>query len=369
MSLFNNPYFLNNHYYCDLTEELDYVDPASRVYCFGFGVGGGTIGCPDLILQNGLIHCGENQDWNCNLCGNDMPFWIPFGDDDNLDTFDFQFQQLGVAGTAVGILTPFGADNLIGSAPVWSASVSFEIRTCCDDEVFELTAEMQEAIVLESYVGYFSTQGYSSSIITTPIQLVRFNLMAIANYLLLADKETCFYFVFKFPASAQGYFNAPNQSGTLFFTAPFQYQKCDGFPYMYKIESKYSALDCFGNYYGNNFSQNINLTQGTPFVYSNALKVLGSFEQQSFEITKEKINATLKTVATQICENWLLRTTNMPIQYAKFVSNVLGGKEVHIDGVEYQVEGELSKNNDTGNQFYMEIPAINCNCNKSLSCE
>jgi hypothetical protein len=353
MELFNN-YFRNGIYYCDITEETDYPDPIARVYCWEFGSGIGSYGCPDLILQNGLWSCNELDSWNCNLCGNDLPFWIPFTDG---DTFDFQFHQMGYTTNADHAFYP---ENLISGSD--TAAVSVEIHLCCDDTIFELTEEMWSNVMEQEYVGTYNTQDYLNVTYANPIQMVRINLEAIKIYMEIQDIDPCFYFIFRFPTDSS---DLPSAETLDYYTEPFKYDTCEQFPYTYLIESVYTKTDCFNQYYGNNFNEGL----GNPFVYSNRVRVPGSFEQQNFSITKQQINTSLKTTASQICENWLLRTTHLPTKFVKYVTNVFAGKDVLIDGVEYQIEGELSKNNDTGNQFYLEVTATNCNCDKSLSCE
>jgi hypothetical protein len=352
MELFNN-YFGNNIQYCDITEEVDYPDPIARVFCWEFGSGIGSYGCPDLILQNGLWSCNDLDSWNCNLCGNDFPFWIPFTDG---STFDFQFQQVIYTTNADHAFYP---ENLISGSE--TAAVAVEIHLCCDDTIFEVDDFMWSQIMEQGYVGSYNSQDYLSDVFISPIQLIRINLEAIKLYLQIEDIEPCFYLVFKFPSSPESF---PSAEPIVYYTEPFKYDKCEKFPYIYSVESVYTKIDCFGQYYGDNFNEGL----GNPFVFSNKIYVPGSFEHQSFTITKEKINTTLKTTASQICENWVLRTTHLPSKFAKYLSNVFAGKDVLIDGVEYQIEGELSRNNETGNQFYLDVTAVNCNCNKSLSC-
>jgi hypothetical protein len=352
MELFDN-YQDSKGYFCDITPETNYLDPIARLICGEWGIGIGTFGCPDLYLYNGLWSCNDQLLWNCSLCGNDQPFWIPFTDG---DTFDFQFQQLY---TDITCDHAFYPENLITGGQ--TSAVSYEIHLCCDDTIFEVTEAMHQSIVQQQYVGSYITNDLSNTTIYNPIQMVRINLEAIKDYLMLADIEPCFYILFRFPKDNDC---LPSGSTLDIYTEPFKYRKCDVFPYIYNIESKYTYKDCYGSYYGNLFSEGI----GIPFVYSNRVRVPGSFEQQSFSISKEKIETSLKTTSSQICENWLLRTTHLPKGFAKFVVAILGGKDVLIDGTEYQVEGELARNNETGNQFYLEIPAQNCDCNKSLSC-
>lgn len=357
MQLFTNYQSPTGTYYCDITPSTNYLDPIARLICFG-GVGnGGYYGCPDMVLNYGFWSCNDQQLWNCNLCGNDMPFWVPFTDN---DTFDFQFQQLIYS---TECLHSFYPNNLIDN--VHTTCVSYEILTCCDGEKIELDEAMNEAIIEEAYIGEYMINSYDNSVVNYhPIQMARFNLEAIKNILIALDKEPCFYIVFRFSKNP-GDACLPTSDVFELTTEPFKFHNCDKFPYIYNIESNYSYKDCFGTYYGLNYTEG----QGIPFAYSNRVRVPGAFEQLGFNITKEKIQTSLKTTSTQVCENWVLKTTHLPKSFAKFVANVLAGRDVLIDGVEYQVEGELSRNNDTGNQFYLEIPAQNCNCNKSLSCE
>lgn len=354
MELFNS-YQGRGRYYCDITPVTDYLDPIARIRCFKCNcVVGVSYDCTDLVISNGLINCNDEALWNCNLCGNDLPFWIPFTDG---DTFDFQFQQPAYSTTCLHTFFP---ENLIdGGDP---SSVSYEIRLCCNGQALEMTTQMNNAIIEQAYIGEYITNEIDGSIEEHPIQMVRFNLEAIKDYLVLNNLEPCFYFVFRFPKEEGACL--PENDVSTYYSEPFKFYPCDKFPYIYNIESTYTYLDCFGSYYGNNFSEGL----GAPFVYSNRVRVPGSFEQQSFNITKEQIQTTLKTTATQVCENWLLRTTHLPKPFAKFVVGILAGRDVLIDGVEYQIQGELSRNNETGNQFYLEIPAQNCDCNKSLSC-
>lgn len=354
MELFTDYQFPNGTHYCDITPQTDYANPIARLICFG-GVGiGGTIGCPEVATNYGFWSCNDQLLWNCNLCGNDQPFWIPFTDG---DTFDFQFQQYFYS---TNCLHTFYPENLITGGN--TAAVSYEIHACCDDSIIELNNAQNASIIQQAYIGEYITNNYDGTVEYNPIQMARFDLEAIKNILLGLDLDPCFYIVFRFPKTFDC---MPEGEFITIYSEPFKFENCDNFPYIYNIESKYSSTDCFGTYYGFNYTWGL----GTPFIYSNRVRVPGAFEQLGFNITKEKIETSLKTTSTQVCENWILKTTHLPRAFAKFVTNVLAGRDVLIDGEEYQVEGELSRNNDTGNQFYLEIPAQNCNCNKSLSCE
>jgi hypothetical protein len=39
-----------------------------------------------------------------------------------------------------------------------------------------------------------------------------------------------------------------------------------------------------------------------------------------------------------------------------------------VNGTEYQVQGDINKNNENGSQWYLEVNFEKIDCNKSLSC-
>ncbi len=354
MFLFNS-YSIANVDYCDITNECSYPDPISRIRCIELESICGDL-CGKLVIENGLLLCDCADQWNCNLCGNDLPFWIPF---EAGDTFDFQFQQPNEI-TQVSCENGFLPEGLLSLND--AAFATFGIYSCCDDQALEIDKEMIDAIVVQSYIGSFNSYDYAGNLSVKPIQMIRFRLDAIAAFLEAQGLDQCFYFKFTFTTSR---LCLPfSQTQSTFCSEPFKMIPCSEGKKSQLLESTYSFLDCFGQYYGNDF----NLAAGIPFAFSNAIRVHGSFEQLSFSITKEQIDSTLKTTASQLCENWLLRTKHLPQRFAKYIATVLAGKDVTINGVEYQVEGELNKNNETGTQFYFDINAQRCDCNKSLSC-
>lgn len=354
MFLFNS-YSIANVAYCDITNECSYPDPISRIRCIEVENICGDL-CSKLIVENGLLLCDCADQWNCNLCGTDLPFWIPF---EAGDTFDFQFQQPNEI-TQVSCENAFLPEALLSTED--ASFATFGIYSCCDDQALEITKEMIDAIVVQSYIGSFNSYDYAGNLSVKPIQMIRFRLDAIAAFLEAQGLDQCFYFKFTFTGSRLCLPFSETQS--TFCSEPFKMIPCSDGKKSHLIESTYSFLDCFGQYYGNDF----NLAQGIPFTFSNAIRVHGSFEQTAFQITKEQIDSTLKTTASQLCETWLLRTKHLPQRFAKYLATVLAGKDVTINGVEYQVEGELNRNNETGSQFYFDVNAQRCDCNKSLSC-
>lgn len=358
MELFDS-YIQGNSYYCDVTGICEYPTPNSRVFCHDLQTICGI--CNGLVATNGLVLCNCDDSWNCNLCANDQPFWIPF--ESALpavsDTIDFQFQQPDEI-TGVECMNGWLPESLL--QPTYTAFATFDIRTCCDDTPLEIDEEMFGAIVSQQYVGSYNYTDYSGNVFTVPIQMIRFNLNAIRLYLEEAGLETCFYFVFKFTTTRQCL--GVTETFVEYCSEPFKAVICDK-NNTQLIESVYVKKDCFDFYYGNSFNSGV----GTPFEYSNRIRVPGYFEQENFTITKEIINTTLKTTMSQNSEVWQLRTTHLPQSFVKYLVNVLSGKNVYVNGVEYQVEGEIAKNNEAGSHWYLQVNFNKLNCTKSLTCE
>lgn len=355
MELFNS-YTTGNVFYCDSTNVPSFAEPNARVFCVEMENFCGA-DCSSLGVDNGLILCSPQDSWNCNLCANDVPFWIPF---ETGDTFDFQFQQpmKGNFNCENGWLP---TDLL---SPTEAAFASFEIRTCCSDTPLEITEEMFSVIADKQFVGVYETTDYLGNVTEQPIQMIRFDLTAIATYLVAEGFDPCFYFLFNF--SADDGCLPDVETFSSFVSEPFRMIPCsEGKTHM--VESIYPQFDCFGAYYGTNFQ--LTGGNGRAFPYSNKIRVPSSFERTNFTITKETIGATLKTTSAQYCETWLMRTANVPEVYTKYLVNLLTGRDVYVDGVEYQIQGDIAKNNETGSQWFLEINFERCECDKSLTCE
>jgi hypothetical protein len=221
---------------------------------------------------------------------------------------------------------------------------------------------MLEAIAPEQYVGSYNTTDYSGNTSTSPIQAIRFNLHAIRLFLEAEGMETCFYFNFTFTTTRECL--GVTESSVTFCSEPFKAIDCTKNTTQV-LESIYPKDDCFDFYYGTVFNSGI----GTPFQYSNKIRVPGYFEQSNFSITKEIIGTSLKTTMSQYSEVWQLKTTHLPQSFVKYLVNLFSGRNVFVNGVEYQVQGDIARNNETGLQWYLEVNFESIDCNKSLTCE
>lgn len=352
MVLFNS-YLRGIELYCDQTELPSYPDPDARVLCHQME--NLCFDCASTPVNNGFVLCDCGDSWNCKLCANDVPFWIPF---EVGDFFDFQFQQPNRL--PVSCENGWLPENLL--SPTDFSFASFEIRTCCNNTVLEITPEMFEVIAPQQFVGKYNLTDYAGTI-QRDIQQIRFDLGAIATYLVGEGLEPCFYFTFQFSADTVC---LPDAEGkTEFCSEPFKLVPCEQPTTL--VESIYPKLDCFGYYYGSDLE--LAGGNGTLFNYRNRIRIPSSFERTNFTITKETIGATLKTTSAQYCETWLLRSFQLPETFVKYLVNVFTGRDIFVNGREYQIQGEIAKNNETGSQWFLEINFERCECDKSLTCE
>lgn len=339
----NNP----SEVYCDLTVIRDCTEPNTRLLCSTVQIfcGSNTF-CSNLIVGNGLVMCDCGDSWNCNLCGNDGPFWIPF---QNGDSYTFQFQQPQT------IVQP--NDGWAANGTSWSSNAQFTITTCCGNEI-TIDDRTFGSIVINQFIGEFQTTQVGGTATISPIQQIQFDLYAIAELLISMGYDPCFYFNFCFESKG-------GEEKQCFCSEPFKLEVCADKKQSVLIESQYSGTDCFGLYYGTNFTQTWG---GLPFPYSNQIRIPCAFEQTNFNITKSIIDTSQKTTASQVCENWEMNTFPIPQTFAKLLASIVAGADIMIDGVEYQTSGEIAKNNEIGSRWWTTIKFEHCECSKSLTC-
>jgi hypothetical protein len=345
--------------YCDLTDFTCETSPTTRLLCGEISTLCGSDDCSTLIVNNGVGLCDCGDTWNANCCGNDTPFFIPF---QSGDTYDFQFQQpLIVVG---GVSDGWSSDGTLDSR---DSAAYFEIRSCCDDVLVSIDESNFNNVVKNLYVGNYTVTNYDGTTTQKQIQMIRFDLGEIENIMKQLGLEPCFYFKFCFTKTfgkIQDPINPANVD--CFCSEPFKKEQCLNVEKRsVLISSLYSRTDCFGMYYGNQF---VNVLGGTPFVYSNEIRVPAVFEQTNFNITKNVITTSRKTTSTEVCENWILRSFPLPLRFMRLLVSVIAGADVYVDGKEFQVQGEISKNNETGTRWFTEINFEYCNCSKSLTC-
>jgi len=94
------PYFNSFDYngvvYCDQSQTVcgSPTDTGNRIVCKEITIidCGNDGGCNLAVINNGQILCDTAQSYNCNLCGNDLPYFNPFVVGDILNNLLIPFQ-------------------------------------------------------------------------------------------------------------------------------------------------------------------------------------------------------------------------------------------------------------------------------------
>ena len=353
MGLYFESYQFGNEVFCDISnEECVISDTTSRIVCKEFEIlecGGGI--CGSAVINNGLILCECTDSWNCNLCGNDLPYFNIINPGENMV---FQFQQIdGMNGNDPNGLFPYG----------WGTGgfVDGFIKDCCNGEYLEDGLGNPVSLTdyaTKTFVGVFPVTDYIGNTTWKNIQMIEFNTAQLYNDLIaqFPDGRGCFVLEFCFDLGLA--------SEYCFCSEPYVFNPCPNEKTTILLEGVYPEFDCFRYYYGTQLIGN-----GTPFAFYNQYRVEGAFEQTSFAITKEFVGTKLKTTTSEIQENWILKTNRIPQRVAKLMTNLMNAESVFVDGIEYVVDGEIPKNNEIGNQWFIDVAFRKIDCSKTYSCK
>lgn len=309
----------------------------------------GAGGCDLATINDGTILCTEDQSWNCNLCGNDLPFYIPIGRE---DYFQFQFQQIDPFNGIRWLFNPtYGQYG-------WTTVMDAYVRDCCTGNyILDGSGNPKSAANYisgnYSLFGAYVTTNWQNIAQTTNIQQFQFYSNGIWNDLSTQYNSDCFYFEFRFYDTTGGY--------TTLYTEPYKFVYCKNTLY---ISGAYNSKDCNGYYYGTDFKYNPGIS--FPFAYNNARRFYASLERIGFSIEKELVGNTLKTTSTTVTEKFLLRTERLSERMAMYLVNLLASEQVMIDGEIYVCDGDINKNNEVGNQWFIEASLRKQNCNKKF---
>jgi hypothetical protein len=362
-------YLDGDTFWCYETPPNNPVYTRNRIRCANLIInncaGGGLPGdCNQTTVNNGLILCDPEDSWNCNLCGNDLPYFSPVRE---TDPMMFQFQQWDYIN---GQSPTFNWNTAAG----WGVLVDGAVFDCCTD-----TAIGGDILSysLENFIGIYGDKQYNGQVDWTNIQQISLDLAAIkaAGEALFPNWDGCFYFKFDF-------FNAVGDVVNSFTSEPFKFEKCDPDGTIF-LEGVYSKKDCFGFFYkpiapsltvlNPGFPPSLSVISpyiglGTPFQYRNTYRVKGSFELNGFEINKEFVGVKQFTANTETAENWFLRTNRLPPRVARLISNILAADTVYVEGRDYISSGTITKNNEIGNQWFLESQLKRVQCSSTNSC-
>lgn len=352
MPTYFNSYKNGSDVYCDASVDLtcEFVDSLNRTNCGEFMMvdctGDGP--CDKLTVNNGLLLCDCGDSVNCQKCSTDFPYFNPVQTD---DTLFFQFQQLDVA-SGQNPAGPFGnwGPDLFATAFA---------KDCCTGEYLggnETPTELS-SIADHPFVGVFPVRNYKGEITWKNIQSISFSVADINAAMLAYFGPTwngCFTLEFCFEGPTEPY---------CVCSEPFQVDSCPETSATVLLEGVFPDRDCFGYYYGDEAVGN-----GT-FDWENRYRVAGSIEPTTISIEKDMAGPQRKSTGVDMNQNWLFRTKGVPFRVAELIGNILSARDVYANTIEYKFDGEITKNNDTGLQWYMEATLQKLKCQKSYSCE
>lgn len=315
--------------------------------CNGSPGGGGLPGdCGETVINNGLILCDDTDSWNCNLCSNDLPYYNPIL---ITDIIQFQFQQWDYMN---GQYPWNGTDG-------WGTMCKAEVYDCCTDTPLLIDVL---AFTTQNFVGIYNVKGYNGLDNWTNIQQIELDLDMIWNtgYSFNPNWDGCFYLKFIFNDAGGNPVNS-------FYSEPYRFEKCDD---TILLEGYSSRKDCFGYYYGDPAANPQNwYGVGQPFQYRNMYRVKGSFELDGFEINKNFVGTRQFTANTERSEIWMFRTNRLPNRVARLISGILACETVYIENRDYIASGTISKNNEIGNQWFLESQLKRVTCSQTTSCD
>lgn len=283
-----------------ITYPITYVPEISRTYSFRQPVPI-RYACPILpgnFMQN------ETDAWNCNLCGSDIPFYIPYVQG---DLIPFQTQYTDQYNQPNSVLV---AGFLTSEST--SHYVVVSLYDCCGNLITDLIDEFSDSY----HVG--------QSLATGSIQTWFVNTGLFPNDL------DCFRLKIEFYKINQQTLE-PELDKTLWTEYYKQVEDCGNLIDTSLIYSTYANYDCNGNYYGT--LTNYLGVNNTPFY--NSLRIFGNVE--FFGDTESVIeNDRNVVISKDITENYGIISAAVPPFYIKLLQQAVRGNYVTVDGVQYQ---------------------------------
>lgn len=336
--------------FCDQTATVctTFTDPEHRTLCHELRMidcNGGD--CPTAVINNGLIICTEDSGWNCNLCANDLPYNSPVSVDDVLT---FQFQQI---------------DNINNwTAPTYgwgTGGCDVFLKDCCTGDYLEASPGVPRSLVsycAEYFVGRYATvDGPIANL--NDYQGIRIPLDVLyTDFKAQFPNSDCFYLEFTF-----------DLSGTTETLYTETYEFINSCKNTILIRSEYNGRDCDGYWYWKPFTKfGLTYVLGTWFYYQNEIRIPAYLERSNFQINKSFVGNTNKSTSSILTENWRLATERIPEKVALIIAKILAGKKIFIGNGEFTATGAIEKNNEVGNQWFLEAELSRVNCSKSFSC-
>jgi len=279
---------------------VSYTPEISRTYSFRQPVPI-RYACPILppnFMQN------ETDAWNCNLCGSDLPFYIPYVEG---DIIPFQTQVTDNYNQPNSVL-------IAGFQTSTSTShyVVVSLYDCCGNLVSDFIDDFSDSY----HVG--------QSLATNSIQTWFVN-----TGLFPADLD-CFRLYIDYYKINQITLE-PELDKRLYTEYYKKVEGCGNLNDTSLIYSTYANYDCNGNFYGT--LTNYLGSNNTPFY--NSLRIFGTVEffGDTEAITENDRNV---VISKDITENYGIISGAVPPFYIKLLQQAVRGNYVTVDGVQYQ---------------------------------
>jgi hypothetical protein len=279
---------------------VSYTAEISRTYSFRQPVPI-RYACP--ILPGNLMQ-NETDAWNCNLCGSDLPFYIPYVEG---DIIPFQ--------TQVTDLYNQPNDVLVAGFQTSTSTTHYvvvNLYDCCGNLVSDFIDDFSDSY----HVG--------QSLATGSIQTWFVN-----TGLLPADLD-CFRLYIDYYKINQITLE-PELDKRLFTEYYKKVEGCGSLNDTALIYSTYANYDCNGNFYGT--LTNYLGSNNTPFY--NSLRIFGTVEffGDTEAITENDRNV---VISKDITENYGIISGAVPPFYIKLLQQAVRGNYVTVDAVQYQ---------------------------------
>ncbi len=279
---------------------VSYTPEISRTYSFRQPVPI-RYACPVLppnFMQN------ETDAWNCNLCGSDLPFYIPYVEG---DIIPFQTQVTDNYNQPNSVL-------VAGFQTSTSTShyVVVSLYDCCGNLVSEFIDDFSDS--------YHVGQSLSTGSIQT---------WFVNTGLFSADLD-CFRLYIDYYKINQITLE-PEIDKRLYTEYYKKIEGCGSLNDTALIYSTYANYDCNGNFYGT--LTNYLGSNNTPFY--NSLRIFGTVEffGDTEAITENDRNV---VISKDITENYGIISGAVPPFYIKLLQQAVRGNYVTVDGVQYQ---------------------------------
>lgn len=279
---------------------VSYTPEISRTYSFRQPVPI-RYACP--ILPGNLLQ-NFNDAWNCNLCGSDLPFYIPYVEG---DIIPFQTQVTDLYNQPNDVL-------VAGFQTSTSTShyVVVNLYDCCENLISSFIDDFSDSYHVGQSLATGSIQTWFVNTGLFPVGLDCFRL-GIEYYKI--NQIT----------------SLPELDRRLFSEYYKEVEGCGNLNDTSLIYSTYANYDCNGNFYGT--LTNYLGSNNTPFY--NSLRIFGTVE--FFGDTEAIVeNDRNVVISKDITENYGIISGAVPPFYIKLLQQAVRGNYVTVDGVQYQ---------------------------------